>query len=70
YSLFTDSQEQYYYFLVPSNNDDSPTYLYNSSIYLRPPGLEDEDDYLVDVTIEKREKTKLAQRIIYPPEQE
>ena len=63
YSLLSDSPEQYYYFLVPSNN-------YNSYIYLRPPGLEDEDDYLVDVTIEEQEQTKLAEKIIYPPEQE
>lgn len=61
YSLINDSNEQYYYFLVPSNN-------YNSSIYLRPPGLEDEDDYLVDVTIQEQERTKLVQKFIYPPE--
>ncbi|MFW6263107.1 MAG: hypothetical protein ACOC34_03660, partial [Thermotogota bacterium] len=55
--------EQSYFFLVPSNN-------YNSTIFLRPPGLEDEDDYTVDVAIEEQEKVKLVQKIIYPPEQE
>jgi len=63
YPLSVGLTEQYYYFLVPSNN-------YNSTIYIRPPGLEDEDDYLVDVTIEEQERTKLVEKIIYPPEQE
>jgi len=63
YSLSIDSAEQSYYFLVPSNN-------YNSTIYLRPPGLEDEDDYSMDITIEEQENTKLVQKIVYPPGQE
>ena len=61
YSMSAESAEQYYYFMVPSNN-------YNSTIYLRPPGLEDEDDYSVDVTIGDQEQIKQAPRIIYPPE--
>ncbi len=61
YSLSAESAEQYYYFMVPSNN-------YNSTIYLRPPGLEDEDNYSIDVTISDQERSKQAPRIIYPPE--
>jgi len=63
YSFGSDSNEQYYYFLVPSNN-------YNSVIYLRPPGLENENDYSIDATIGEQERVKLMQRIIYPPGQE
>ena len=63
YGLMSGSKEQYYYFLVPSNN-------YNSSVFLRPPGLEDEDDYSVEVSIESQERTKSVEKIIYPPEQE
>ena len=63
YALTSGTTQQHYYFLVPSNN-------YNSVIYLRPPGLEDEDDYSMDITIGEQEKTKSVQTIIYPPGQE
>jgi hypothetical protein len=61
YPITSGSNSQLYYFLVPKNN-------YNSTIYLRPPGLEDEDAYSQDVTIGDLERVKEVPTIIYPPE--
>jgi hypothetical protein len=64
YSL-TTTQNKYqdYYFIVPRNN-------YNSDIYLRIPGIEDEDDYSVEVTINEQDRVKAAETLFYPEKTE
>lgn len=54
---------QDYYFVIPLNN-------YSSTIYLKPPGLEDEDDYYADISISTQDTSKQAERLVYPPGQE
>lgn len=63
YTTVQGSAFQNYYFVVPLNN-------YNAAIYLKPPGLEDEDGFYTEISISTQETSKQAEKLVYPPGQE